>query len=105
MKWKFLCAKISLFLILAGSAGGAMAASKFTDKENALNLAEILDKGVFRNRLITATFIQSVGKGQYFIKAILDNGAEHNWNINRIRALSKQEAIVLSNNRALLFRE
>ena len=103
MKWKFLCIGISLVSALAGWAGGALAVSKYTDKENALNLAEALDKGIFRNRLITATFIQSVGKGRYFIKVVLDNGAEHNWDLKRIRSLSKQEAVVLSKNRALLF--
>lgn len=103
MKWKLLCIGISLVSALAGWAGGALAVSKYTDKENALNLAEVLDKGIYRNRLITATFIQSVGKGRYFVKVVLDNGAEHNWDIKRIRSLSKQEAIVLSKNRALLF--
>ena len=108
MKWIYLCGKVlcgktALCLLLTGWAGGALAVSKYTDKENALNLAEALDKGIYRNRLVTATFIQSVGKGQYFIKAVLDNGAEHNWNLRRIRALSKNDAIVLSRNRALVF--
>ena len=103
MKWKLLCGRISLFLILAGWACGAAAAPKYTDKENALNLAEALDKGIFRNNLITSTFIQSVGKGRYFLKVILDNGAERNWDINQLRAHTKRESIVLKNNRALLF--
>lgn len=103
MKWKLLCTRIFLVLILSGWAGSALAVSKYTDKENALNLAEALDKGIFRNRLITATFIQSVGKGRYFVKVVLDNGAEHNWDLKRLRALSKQESILLSRNRALLF--
>ena len=94
---------LSLFLAAAGWAATALSAPQYTDKENALNLAEALDKGIYRNHLITSTFVQSVGKGRFFVKVILDNGGEHNWDLHQIRSRSQSEALVLRNNRALLF--
>lgn len=103
MKWKRFFAELLLFAVLTAWAVPAPAASRFTDKTNALDLAETLDKGVFHERVIASTFIQGVGKGRYKIKVVLDNGAEHNWNLDQLRALTRREQIVLRNNQALLF--
>ncbi len=103
MKWKPFLAEFLFVALLLGWALPAPAASRYTDKVNALDLAETLDKGAYRNRLITSTFIQSVGKGRYQIKVVLENGAEHTWNLDQLRALARREQIVLSANRALLF--
>ena len=95
----------TLYLSLVGLllAAQAVAAPRYGTRETALELAEVLDKGVYRNRLITSTFIRSIGKGQYFIKVVLDNGSEQDWTMDRIRQLSRTEAVVLKNNGALLF--
>ncbi|MCZ6558116.1 MAG: hypothetical protein O7A69_10105 [SAR324 cluster bacterium] len=103
MKFLTRLRKLALLLAATGWAATAFSAPQYTDKENALNLAEALDKGIYRNNLITSTFIQSVGKGRYFIKVILDNGAEHNWDLRQVRARSKIESLVLRKNQALLF--
>jgi hypothetical protein len=103
MKWNRFPPKAILLLVAVAWAGLALAAPRYTDKSNALELAEALDKGIYQGRLVTSTFIQSVGKGRYLVKVVLDNGAEHDWDIARIRTLSKREQIVLRENGALLF--
>lgn len=103
MKWNPFLAKLLLVAVLPAWAAPATAASRYTDKTTALELAETLDKGAFRDRLIISTFIQSVGKGRYLIKVVLENGAELNWDLNKVRSLTKAEQIVLRNNGALLF--
>ncbi|MBI4082086.1 MAG: hypothetical protein HY423_05690 [Candidatus Lambdaproteobacteria bacterium] len=94
---------IALVLVAAAWAASALAAPRYADKETALELAKALDKGVFRNHLISSTFIQSREPGGYILKVVLDNGAELNWDMNQIRGWSKDETLVLSRNRALLF--
>ncbi len=82
---------------------GAVAAPKYTDRENALELAKVLDKSVFRNHLVGSTFIQGVGDDRFFIKVVLDNNVSQDWTIDQVHAWSKSEEILLSGNRVLLF--
>ncbi len=89
--------------LMLGVAGRAGAAQRFADKDTALELAQALDKGVFRDRLISSTFIQSVGRDQFVVKVVLDNGAELNWDMHQVRAWSHDESLTLRKNRALLF--
>jgi hypothetical protein len=81
----------------------AQGASRYVDKDTALEVSKVLDKAVFRNNLITSTFIQSAGRDQYLIKVVLDNGAEQDWDLLQIRQWTKDESIVLQKNRVLLF--
>ncbi|MCH8884498.1 MAG: hypothetical protein IIA41_13505, partial [SAR324 cluster bacterium] len=99
-KYRRGCVLASIFLLAAATA---LAAPRYTDRENALAMAEALQNGIFRENLINSTFIQSIGGERYFIKVVLDNGSEQDWNIDRIRQLSRTESIVLKNNGALLF--
>jgi hypothetical protein len=90
----------SLVLAWGGPAAGA---PRYADKDTALELAQALDKGVLRNALISSTFIQSVGRDQFVIRAVLDNGAQQDWDMHQIRAWSRDESLTLRKNRALLF--
>lgn len=81
----------------------ATAAPRFTDKDKALELAKVLDKGVFRGALISSTFVQSPQPGDYQIKVVLDNGAELNWNLEQIRLWSQDNSLTLSRNKVLVF--
>jgi hypothetical protein len=86
------------------SAAPALASGpRYADKDTALEVAKVLDKSVFRNHLVTSTFIQSVERDKYVIKVVLDNGAEQDWDMNQIRAWTKDESITLQKNRALIF--
>jgi hypothetical protein len=93
--------------LLAGAllalAGAATAAPRFTNKDTALELALVLDKGVFRGKLISSTFVQSPDVGDYQIKVVLDDGTELNWSIDQIRLWSQDDSITLSKNRVLVF--
>lgn len=93
-------------LVLAGlmvPGGPVQAAPRFTNKDTALELARVLDKGVFRGKLISSTFVQSPEVGAYQIKVVLDNGTELNWSIDQIRLWSQNDSITLQKNRVLVF--
>jgi hypothetical protein len=92
-----------LLALLIGWALLAGAAPRFTNKDTALELAKVLDKGVFRGKLISSTFVQSPDVGDYQIKVVLDDGTELNWNIDQIRLWSQDDSITLSKNRVLVF--
>ena len=81
----------------------AWGAPRYADKDSALDLAGLLDKAVFRNQLVSSTFVQGVGHDQYLLKVVLDNGAEQDWDMHQLRQWSKDESLVLQKNRALLF--
>lgn len=89
--------------LMLASAHPAGAAPRFADKDTALELAQTLDKGVYRNALITSTFIQSVARDQFVVKVVLDNGAEQDWDMHQIREATRDETLTLRKNRALLF--
>jgi hypothetical protein len=102
MKRPSLLRTVCLLLAL-GVALPLSAAPRFADKETALTLAQALDKGLYRGKLISSTFVQSMGKDQYLIKVVLENGGEENWDLNQIRQYSKDDLLTLSRNRALVF--
>jgi hypothetical protein len=79
------------------------AAPRFTDRDSAMELAKVLDKGVFRGSLISSAFVDSPQVGDYEIKVVLDNGAELNWNLEQIRLWSQDSSLTLSKNRVLIF--
>jgi hypothetical protein len=92
----------AMSLLLAG-AHPAHAAPRYADKDTALELAQALDKGVLHSALISSTFIQSVGRDQFVIKVVLDNGAEQDLDMHQLRAWTRDESLTLRKNRALLF--
>lgn len=95
-------AALAALLVLVWSAPLA-AAPRYTDKDTALELARVLDKGIFRGMLISSTFIQSAGDDEYLIKVVLENGGEQNWDLRRIRTWVKEDLLTLSRNRVLVF--
>ena len=97
---------IPLILALAWGAlfsALALAVPRLTDKDTALQIARLLDKGVFRGNLISSTFVQSPEAGKYLIKVVLDNGTELNWNLEQIRLWSQDDSLTLSRNKVLIF--
>ena len=96
-------AALLLLVLLSVAAGPLAAAPRFTNKDTALELAKVLDKGVFRGKLISSTFVQSPDVGDYLIKVVLDDGTELNWNIDQIRLWSQDDSITLQKNRVLVF--
>ena len=81
----------------------ALAVPRLTDKDTALEMARLLDKGVFRGNLISSTFVKSPEAGKYLIKVVLDNGSELNWNLEQIRLWSQDNSLTLSRNKVLIF--
>ncbi|MDH4249113.1 MAG: hypothetical protein OEW39_15010, partial [Deltaproteobacteria bacterium] len=71
--------------------------------DTALDLSLLLDKGLFRDQLISSTFVQSEGRDHYMIKVVLENGGEHNWNMQDLRMWSQDGLITLTKNRTLVF--
>ena len=100
--------RIGLVTLLLATAlisflGSAHSAPRFVDKDTALDLAQVLDKGVFRGSMIISTFVHSPATGDYQVKVVLDNGAELNWTMRQIRQWSHDHSLTLSKNRVLIF--
>ena len=78
-------------------------APRFTGREHALRLAETLDKGVFQQKLISSTFVESASPGRYQLRVLLSNGAELRWDLHQVRAWAQTDSLILRGNRALVF--
>lgn len=92
-----------LLALLWQATPTAASVSRYLDRGAATQLAEVLDKGVFRGKLISSTFIKSAAPGDYFITVALDNGGEQHWDLHQIRLWSLDNTITLSKNRVLVF--
>ncbi len=89
--------------VLEKHAFSATTAPRFTGKENALRLAEALDKGVFQQKLISSTFVESNSPGRYQLRLLLSNGAELSWDLHQVRAWAQTDQLTMVGNRALIF--
>lgn len=93
---------IALALMIWG-ATAAVAMPRYTDKENALALANVLDKGQFGRYTISSTYVQNVSLQNYYVSVILSNGEGQNWHIDQIYKWTRDDKLTLSQNRTLLF--
>lgn len=92
----------SIFFI-SGCLAALQAIPRYTDKETALMLAKVLDKGTFGRYTISSTYVQNDNMDDYYISVILSNGSSHKWYINQIFKWAREDELQLSNNRNLLF--
>ncbi|MBU2643286.1 hypothetical protein KKI24_01155 [bacterium] len=76
---------------------------KYTDKETALELARVLDKGTFGRYTISSAYVQNENVSDYYISVILSDGSAQKWYIDQIYKWSRDDRLLLNNNRALLF--
>ncbi len=76
---------------------------KYTDKQTALKMAKVLDKGTFGRYTISSTYVQNDNVSKYYISVILSDGSSQKWFISQIHKWSRDDKLQLSNNRALLF--
>ncbi|MCP4296183.1 MAG: hypothetical protein GY786_11290 [Proteobacteria bacterium] len=103
MKAKSFISFLLTFLLLAGLSQSVTAVSKYTDKETALSLAGVLDKGKFGRYTISSTYVQNDTVKDFYISVILSDGSAHKWYINQIYKWSRDDKLQLANNRTLLF--
>jgi hypothetical protein len=109
--WKFMLDRISnkllalggLFIVSLFFQGKLQAFPEYTSRENAINLADVLDKGFFRSSRITSVFVKNRGEDEYYLQAILDDGSSRLWTLDSIYDWSKNDDLILSGNRALIF--
>ncbi|HJL85699.1 MAG TPA: hypothetical protein QF623_01105, partial [SAR324 cluster bacterium] len=83
--------------------GSVQAFPEYTSRENAIRLADVLDKGFFRGSRITSVFVKNRGEDEYYLQAILDDGSSRLWTLDSIYDWSKNDDLILSGNRALIF--
>jgi hypothetical protein len=102
MKSKIISALLSFGLILT-LISGLQAVPKYTDKETALRLAKDLDEGTYGRYTITSTYVQNEDINNYYISVILSDGSAKKWYIDEIYKWSRDDRLILSNNKALLF--
>ncbi len=91
---------VCLFLFL-GTALHAF--PKYTSRENAIKLADVIDKGFYRGTNITTVFVKNRGEDEYYLQAILDDGSSRMWTLDNINDWTKNDELILSGNRALIF--
>ncbi len=103
MKAKSFISFLLTFLLLAGLSQSVTAVSKYTDKETALSLAGVLDKGKFGRYTISSTYVQNDTVKDFYISVILSDGSAHKWYINQIYKWSRDDKLQLAQNRTLLF--
>ncbi len=109
--WKFMWDRISNKLLTLGGLlllglflhGNLQAFPEYTSRENAIRLADVLDKGFFRGSRITSVFVKNRGEDEYYLQAILDDGSSRLWTLDSIHNWSKNDDLILSGNRALIF--
>ena len=97
---KFLIVPLALFVMGQQSL---WAMPKYTDRETALALAKVLDKGRFDRYTISSTYVQNKSSKDYYISVILSNGTSHKWTIRKVYEWSRDDKLHLSRNRTLLF--
>jgi hypothetical protein len=76
---------------------------KYTDKETALRLAKVLDKGTFGRHTISSAYVQNDSISEYYISVILSDGSAQKWYIDQIYKWSRDDELLLDGNRVLLF--
>jgi len=92
---------VSAMILMAGSV--AWAVPQYTDKETALELARILDKGTFDRYTISSTYVQNDNINDYYISVILSDGSSQKWYIDQVYKWSRDDKLRLSNNKSILF--
>lgn len=93
-----------LVICLALIWGEALTAvPKYTDKETALRLAKVLDEGTFGRYTITSTYVQNEDVNNFYISVILSDGSAQKWYVNQIYKWTRDDDLLLSENRALIF--
>ncbi len=97
---KLILALIGLAVIGLQSLG---AMPQYTDKETAMALAKILDKGMFDRYTIASTYVQNASLKDYYISVILSNGVSHKWTIDQVYRWTRDDKLHLSDNRSLIF--
>ncbi len=102
------CLMTAILLVFSFSASAASkysgkATSRYTDKETALQLASVLDKGTFGRYTISSAYVQNENVSDYYISVILSDGSAQKWYIDQVYKWSRDDRLLLSNNRTLLF--
>ena len=94
---------INFWWIFTGFYAVSFAMPEYTNRENALRLAKVIDKGFFQQKRIASTFVKNKMPHEYYLQVILDDGSSHEWKINRIYEWSLNDTLLLSKNRVLIF--
>ncbi|OGH01082.1 MAG: hypothetical protein A2600_11460 [Candidatus Lambdaproteobacteria bacterium RIFOXYD1_FULL_56_27] len=89
--------------LLGLSLNQAFAMPKYTDKENAMALARVLDKGSFGRFTVASTYVQNESPKDYYVSVILSDGSSQKWYVDQIFNWSREDKLLLSENRSLLF--
>jgi len=101
-----LIAVISLvfgFSVYAAPKYSGKVSPRYTDKETALELAKVLDKGTFGRYTISSAYVQNDNVSDYYLSVILSDGSAQKWYVDQIYKWSRDDRLLLSKNRTLLF--
>ncbi|NQU65721.1 MAG: hypothetical protein HQ517_15780 [SAR324 cluster bacterium] len=91
------------FATFAANNNSGKVMPKFTDKQTALELAKVLDKGTFGRYTISSAYVQNENVSDYYLSVILSDGSAQKWYLDQIYKWSRDDILLLIGNRALLF--
>lgn len=94
---------VLLSVIFIYGLGSALAMPRYTDKENALKMASVLDKGKFAHLKISSTYVINDREDEFYISVVLSDGTNRKWSLDQIYSWSREDKLRLSENRSLIF--
>ncbi len=106
--WEKILSKRFLILLalgwaLVGFTTTALAFPKYTSRENAIRLANVLNRGEFKTFRVNAVFVKSRTETEYYLQALLDDGSTRDWLMDRIYEWTLTDQLRLPGNQALIF--
>jgi hypothetical protein len=76
---------------------------EYTSRENAIRLANVINRGEFKTFQINSVFVKSRTETEYYLQALLDDGSTRDWKMDRIYEWTLTDQLRLPGNQALVF--
>jgi hypothetical protein len=96
-------AAVWILLGLVAVAPSLWAFPEYTSRQNAIRLAEVLDKGQYRDLRIASVFVKNRTNDEHFLQAVLEDGSSQEWRLNQIYEWALTDQLQLTGNRVLVF--
>ncbi|MGK5090959.1 hypothetical protein WDW89_02955 [Deltaproteobacteria bacterium TL4] len=94
---------LGVFGVLMLWTGSLWAFPQYTTRENAIRLAEVIDKAHFKSHRVASVFVKNRTADEYYLQVILNDGSNHDWMMDNIYEWTITDQLVLIDNRTLVF--
>ncbi|MBF0351701.1 MAG: hypothetical protein HQM11_11760 [SAR324 cluster bacterium] len=97
MKYLLIC------LYLLTTASWVYAFPQFTGRENAIELAKVIDKAQFMAHRVASVFVKNRTSEEFYLQVILDDGSSQDWYMDRIYEWVLTDQLLPINNQVIVF--